>query len=171
MSAGGAAMRRHQQTQLVTIATPKGGTVVADNLTPSQDDVVTITVTPDAGYKIEKAGIIVEATIDPGYAHAPAMAAPAVGYYLPLEGEQPENTSLEASYTFVMPEQPFNVLVTATFTPAIPTSVSETTAAQPVTSVCYVDLSGRVSPVPHAGINVVVTTYANGTRTVARILK
>ncbi len=160
-----------QTTDKVTINTATGGSVVVDNLNPASGETVTITVKPDVGYKIEKADIIVEATIDPGFAHAPAVAAPMVGYFLPLEGNQPYDTTAEASYTFVMPEEPLNALVTAQFKKQTITGVNSTAMSQPVTGVRYVDLSGRVSTMPHMGINVVVTTYADGTRTVTRMMK
>lgn len=155
----------------VVIAPAEGGAVVVDNFNPLPGDVVTITVTPDADYTIEKADITVEATVDPGLAHAPAVGAPSVGCFLPLEGEQPSNTSLEAQYTFVMPEQPLNVLVTANFTRQHPTGLNDVSTSRSVSSVRYVDLSGHVSCAPQTGINLVVTTYADGSHSVTRVLK
>lgn len=158
-------------TERVTIVTLGHGTVAVDNATPAADDVVTITVSPDDGYAIAKSDITAEVTIDPGLAHAPAtVTAPAVGYFLPLEGEQPGDTSHQASYTFTMPEQPLNVQVTARFTEQTVTGLSGTVAATAVTGVCYIDMSGRVGQQPFPGINIVVTTFADGSKTAMRRL-
>ena len=155
----------------VTIVTLGHGTVAVDNTAPAAGDVVTITVTPDEGYAIEKRDIFAEVTTDPGSAHAPAMAAPAVGYYLPIDGEQPGDTSLQASYTFTMPEEPLNVEVTAQFREQTVTGLRETVTAPAVADVRYIDINGRVSQEPFPGINIVVTTYADGSNAVTRRLE
>ena len=152
----------------VTTVTLGHGTVAIDNTTPAAGDVVTITVTPYEGYAIEKRDILAVVTIAPGSAHAPAMAPPAVGYYLTLDGEQPGDTSLQASYTFIMPEEPLNVEVTAQFREQTVTGLSETFTALRVTSVQYLDINGRVSKAPFPGINIIVTTYADGSNSITR---
>ena len=157
-----------QSAGLVKIAPAANGIVAVDNPSPEPGDVVTITVTPDPDYKIAKADITAEAIVDPDVAQAPALGTPPVGYFLTLEGDEPINTTVEASYTFVMPESPLNVLVTARFKEKQHTTVHDPAAQPAVVSVSYVDLAGRVSVTPHPGLNLVVTTLADGSRTVTR---
>ena len=85
-----------------------------------------------------------------------------------LDGEQPGDTSLQASYTFIMPEEPLNVEVTAQFREQTVTGLSETFTALRVTSVQYLDINGRVSKAPFPGINIIVTTYADGSNSITR---
>lgn len=120
-----------------TIATMEKGTVAVDNASPSSGDIVTITVSPDDGYAISKHDITVEVTIDPGSAHAPTMAVLAVGNFLPLEGDQPGDTSLQSSYLFTMPEATLNVQVTAHFTKRTITGLNGLDAAQSKTGQRY----------------------------------
>ncbi len=160
-----------QSAGIVTIAPVVNGIVAVDNSSPAPGDVVTLTVTPDVGYMIAKADITAEATITPGAAQAPALGAPSVGYLLPLQGDQPDDTSVEASYTFEMPEEPYNVLITARFTAQSHTALHDPAVQPAVAHVHYVDLAGRVSQAPHAGINVVVSTLTDGTRTVTRMVR
>ena len=104
--------------QKVTVAEGiTGGTVTVDKAAPAAGETVTITVTPDAGYYIAKSDIVAEATINPGMAQVPALkaAGPNVGMKIDLNGEEPARLSQEATYTFVMPEEPYDVLITATF--------------------------------------------------------
>ena len=106
--------------QTVTVAiNPAGtGTVAVNPTAPAAGTTVTLTVTPAEGYKIAKSDIVAEATIDPGSAQMPRPkdAGPNVGIILELQGEDPADLSAEREYTFTMPEEPLNVLVTANFT-------------------------------------------------------
>ena len=103
--------------QHVTVSPTTGGTVTVGTETPTAGSTVTITVTPEAGYQIAKSDIEVVATIDPGNAQAPIINAtgPNVGYKIELQGDDPANLKDARTYTFVMPEAPLSVLITAHF--------------------------------------------------------
>ena len=106
--------------QTVTVAiNPAGtGTVDVNPTAPAAGATVTLTVTPAEGYKIAKSDIVAEATINPGSAQLPRPkdAGPNVGMILELQGDDPTDLSAAREYTFTMPEEPLNVLVTANFT-------------------------------------------------------
>ena len=93
----------------VHFAEAENGEVTADNLNPADGATVTLTVNPAAGYKLEN--INAEAVIDPGNAQAPhRIAGPGVGLNVEL------TTVVEGqTYTFVMPDAPYEVLVTPEF--------------------------------------------------------
>ena len=96
----------------VHFAEAENGEVTADNLNPDDGATVTLTVNPAAGYKLEN--INAEAVIDPGNAQAPhRIAGPGVGINVEL------TTVVEGqTYTFVMPDAPYEVLVTPEFAQA-----------------------------------------------------
>ena len=130
--------------QKVVIAETQGGTITVDKPNATAGETVMLTVTPDNGYEIRKAGVIAEATIDPGYAHAPRLmeTGPTVGLYIELVGDDPSDLGQERTYTFTMPESPLNVLINATFTNSTVTSIDDigTTDDKPVH---YFNLQGR----------------------------
>ena len=51
------------------------------------------------------------------------------------------------------------------------TAVDEVDASKTVTGVTYYTLAGQQSATPVAGVNIVVTTYSDGTRTTAKVIK
>ena len=104
--------------QKVVVAPTTNGTVAVDNAAPTAGATVTVTVTPADRYQIAKSDIEVVATIDPGNAQAPALmeAGPGVGMKIDLVGDDPANLNDERTYTFTMPAEPYNVLITAKFT-------------------------------------------------------
>ena len=95
-----------------------GGTVTVDNPDAEVGETVTVTVTPDTDYQIAKSDILVEATIDPGHAQVPGLkdGGPGVGLPIELQGEDPADMRQERTYTFTMPEAPYDAFITATFT-------------------------------------------------------
>ena len=99
--------------QQVMVTTPVNGQVTISPENPTAGSTVTITVKPNQGFCIHKAGIEVVKLIDTGSAQGPRR----IGIADPLEisGDEPTDPTLETSYTFEMPEEPFNVRVTATF--------------------------------------------------------
>lgn len=105
------------QTVNVVINPAGTGTVAVSPTAPAAGATVTLTVTPAEGYKIAKSDIVAEATINPGSAQLPRPkdAGPNVGMILELQGDDPADLSAERTYTFTMPEEPYNVLVTANF--------------------------------------------------------
>ncbi len=106
------------QTVNVVINPAGTGTVAVSPTAPAAGATVTLTVTPAEGYKIAKSDIVAEATINPGSAQLPRPkdAGPNVGMILELQGDDPADLSAAREYTFTMPEEPLNVLVTANFT-------------------------------------------------------
>ena len=104
--------------QKVVVAPTTNGTVAVDNAAPTAGATVTVTVTPADRYQIAKSDIEVVATIDPGNAQAPALmeAGPGVGMKIDLVGDDPANLNDARTYTFTMPAEPYNVLITAKFT-------------------------------------------------------
>ena len=106
------------QTVNVVINPAGTGTVTVDPASPIAGSTVTLTVAPAEGYKIAKSDIVVEATINPGSAQLPRPkdGGPSVGKILELQNDDPADLSESREYTFTMPEEPYNVLVTANFT-------------------------------------------------------
>ena len=105
--------------QTVIIAPTTNGTVTFSPEAPTPGGTVTLTVTPAEGYKITKNDVEAELIIDPGSAQAPSLmdvTPPNVGVKLELGGEDPADLNASREYTFTMPEAPYSVLVTATFT-------------------------------------------------------
>ena len=102
---------------VVTVKQSANGQVAVDKATAAAGETVTITVTPDAGYYTTKDLIKAEKTVGGGSAQAPGLKAdgPGVGSYVTVNGE-PANTVDEANtYTFVMPDDPYGVQVSAEF--------------------------------------------------------
>lgn len=85
----------------VTIDEFTGGTIVEKS---QVDRVVTITVTPAAGYAIGKSDIVVVPTVNPNSSFTrtdgPSLAEP-----LTLEGDDPKDLSEPRDYTFTVPEE------------------------------------------------------------------
>ena len=51
------------------------------------------------------------------------------------------------------------------------TSVKDVNASKTITGVTYVNMAGQTSKTPFQGVNVVVTTMADGTTSVAKVIK
>ena len=100
--------------QHLTVAVDKdmvGGSVVASIADNSR--VVTLTVTPNAGYAISRSDIVVRPMVAPGVSGSRRrvpVAAP-----LPLSGDDPVDLSAGRQYTFTVPEAYSGAYVTATF--------------------------------------------------------
>ena len=82
----------------------KGGTVEVTGQSAPADDgsvVVTITVTPDFGYKIAKSDLLVVPTYSPSVTRSdePVVAEP-----LQLSGDDPEDLTEKRDYTFTVPK-------------------------------------------------------------------
>lgn len=61
--------------------------------------------------------------------------------------------------------------LTVTDVPPVPTAVDDVTAAKVVASVKYVNLAGQVSDSAFDGVNIVVTTYTDGTTRSEKMMK
>ena len=80
-----------------------GGTVVVSGYDTSAGDgsvVVTITVSPEEGYKIAKSDILVVSTVP---ASGTREGSPSIADNLQLNGNDPENLSDKRDYTFTVP--------------------------------------------------------------------
>lgn len=95
--------------QQVVVMDADHGSLSVDKPAATGGEVVTITVTPQPGYYTIAADLRAEVTIDPGYGHAP-QRAPQVGELLELT-----EVTAGVSYTFIMPEDPYDVQVSTTF--------------------------------------------------------
>lgn len=157
-------------SQSLTVAPPENGSVTVQPLEPVAGDLVTVTVTPADGYCIKKSNIQVEVTVPVPFAQAPAKAAagPQVGSFIELDGDEPDDTTVETSYSFVMPDEPYGVLITARFVQSGVTGIDDASIAKQVTATHYVNLSGQVSVQPFDGHNIVVRTFSDGTTEVSR---
>ena len=100
---------------IVEIAATANGSVTAS----LNGQACTLTVKPDAGYRISRDDVTVQATVNPEVSTARAATPIAVGYPLTLSGDDPADLSAERQYTFTIPEGYSGAYVTATFT-AIP---------------------------------------------------
>lgn len=61
--------------------------------------------------------------------------------------------------------------ITFDFDIPIATGVTHNVATKSISGVKYVNLAGVQSTVPFDGVNVVVTTYSDGTKSVSKIMK
>ena len=113
--------------QTVTVIQPQNGQVNFSPAAPTAGETVTITVTPDQGYCIHKADIVVSKIINPGSAQGPARIG--IAENIEISGIEPTDPTLEANYTFVMPADPINVQIRATFSEAPSYTVSLDPAA------------------------------------------
>ena len=93
------------------------GSVAVDKATANPGETVTITVTPANGFYAEKSDVKAEKTIDGGSAQAPGLKAdgPGVGSPVTVSGDPTNTVDKVNTYTFVMPEDPYGVQVSAEF--------------------------------------------------------
>lgn len=99
--------------QDLTVAVDKdmvGGSVVASI---ADNRVVTLTVTPAAGYAISRSDIVVRPMVAPGVSGSRRRVP--VATPLPLSGDDPADLSAGRQYTFTVPEAYSGAYVTATF--------------------------------------------------------
>ena len=82
---------------------------------------VTITVTPAAGYCINKSDIVVQKLADPSRANA-RQRVPGIAELLAVAG--PPRSTVETDYTFVVPADYAGALVTVTFTELPPATAT-----------------------------------------------
>ena len=76
------------------------------------------------------------------------------------------NEKNRGSFTFDDIYSDVNVLITFT-----QTAVEEIEATKAVANVAYYNMAGQMSAQPVDGVNIVVTTYTDGTRTTAKVIK
>lgn len=93
------------------------GTLTVDKAEALAGDTVTITVTPDYGYSATSSDVSIELTIDPSISHAPHRTmALALGDIFHPTGDTRATHDFPATYSFVMPDYPLSVLISANFT-------------------------------------------------------
>ena len=102
--------------QQVSVSATSNGQVTFSPEAPTAGQTVTITVTPNQGYCIHKSDIVVKKTIDAGSAQGPARIG--IAGNIEISGTEPSNPTVEAQYTFTMPEEPYGARIDATFSEA-----------------------------------------------------
>lgn len=160
-----------QAAQKVTVGSAENGVVKVSTVEPGAGDIVTITVTPAEGYCLPKNKLSAEAMVSPQVAQAPIRTqaeGPQVGYLLDIIGDEPSDNTTETTYSFVMPEEPFDVLVTAMFQQSGSTGISGTSLAKQVAAMRYVNVAGQEAQQPFKGVNIVVKVHNDGTMAVTK---
>ncbi len=102
---------------VVTVKQSANGTIAVDKRNAAAGETVTITVTPNEGFYTTKDLIKAEKTIGGGSAQAPGLKVdgPGVGSLVTVNGDPTNTVDKENTYTFVMPEDPYGVQVSAEF--------------------------------------------------------
>lgn len=102
---------------VVTVKQSANGTVAVDKPNAAAGETVTITVTPNEGFYTTKDLIKAEKTIGGGSAQAPGLKVdgPGVGSPVTVSGDPTNTVDKVNTYTFVMPEDPYGVQVSAEF--------------------------------------------------------
>ncbi|MBO4871174.1 MAG: Ig-like domain-containing protein, partial [Muribaculaceae bacterium] len=143
--------------QRVHITETEHGTIEADNMNPEDGATVTLTVTPETGYSLES--ISAEAVINPENSQAPRrIDGPSVGVPVTLttiaEGQ---------TYTFVMPDAPYEVIITTVFaltdyTITVAEGIENGTVAADKQTANYGE-AVNVTVTPAAGYELATLTY------------
>ena len=76
-----------------------------------------------------------------------------------------------ANVMLITPEHAILIADDATATVNNSSAISQITAQKEVAKVRYINVAGQESDTPFEGINVVVTTYTDGTRTTRKIIR
>ncbi|MBQ5466473.1 MAG: hypothetical protein IIT60_04400, partial [Muribaculaceae bacterium] len=88
-----------------------------------------------------------------------------------IAGDGPSRTNGEVPYKPYAGTVPYIVYPTNISASSIITAVNDVNTVKTVKQVRYYNLAGVESSEPFDGVNVVVTTYTDGTRTAAKVLK
>ena len=148
------------------------GTAIVDKTTAAAGETVTITVTPTDKYKVESVKVysvredengpgIGDGTVDAGGIGAPRRAAT-------FKEELSVTDNGDNTYSFAMPAADVEVEVQFSQTPTAINSIESSAA---VASVKYINVAGQVSEQAHSGLNIVVTTYTDGTTSTVKVVK
>ena len=97
----------------IKLMTIKNGTVIVDKTSASKGTVVTMTVTPNEGYYIRKEDINVLKIVNPN--HAQGRGDVPIGYYVTINGDDPSDVSQPRNYTFTVPDNGYELQVSAGF--------------------------------------------------------
>lgn len=105
----------HVPTALTSAVTGTGAVTFKDNndntITEARyNEVVKVVVAPGTDYYAENANVKAQVTLDPTFAQAPG-----VGQYLTVSGTDIADDETPATYTFVMPANPYGVHVDVDF--------------------------------------------------------
>ena len=110
------------------------GSVVVTNV-DDNTRLVTLTVTPNSGYKVTKGNIIVQKLLDPGKAQA-SRRTPGITDVIPVDGPDVVTGPTSGTYNFTVPEGYDGALVSVTFTstdPAVVININRNTRASQIT--------------------------------------
>lgn len=94
------------------------GTVTADKTSASKGETVMLTVTPADGFYFEKEDLEVVRTVNPGVANSRRKIP--INDFIEVTGSDPSNLSKERTYTFTVPDDGYELQVSATFEARIP---------------------------------------------------
>ena len=102
---------------VVTVKQSANGTIAVDKRNAAAGETVTSTGTPNEGFYTTKDLIKAEKTIGGGSAQAPGLKVdgPGVGSLVTVNGDPTNTVDKVNTYTFVMPEDPYGVQVSAEF--------------------------------------------------------
>ena len=98
----------------IKVMTVSHGTVTVDKSSASKDATVTITVTPSSGYYFQKKNLEVVKTVNPNLAWA-SGEIPIAGT-ITVSGSDPSDLSKSRKYTFTVPDDGYELQVSAIFT-------------------------------------------------------
>ena len=98
----------------IKVMTMTNGTVTTDKNSASKNETVTLTVTPSDGYYFQKEDLEVVKTVNPNFSRTRGEI-PVSGSIL-VSGSDPADLSVARSYTFTVPDDGYELQVSATFT-------------------------------------------------------
>ena len=111
------------QTDIILDEPFSNGAVVVTSVI-NDTRLVTLTITPDNGYKVTKGNIIVQKLLDPSKARA-SRRAPGITDVIPVSGDDVVTGPTSGTYTFTVPEGYDGALVSVTFTSTAASAIIE----------------------------------------------
>ena len=98
----------------IKVMTITNGTVIANKTSASKGDEITLTVTPNDGYYFQKENLEVVKTVNPNFANTRSDVP--VATPIAITGDDPSDLSTARTYKFTVPDDGYELQVSATFT-------------------------------------------------------
>ena len=98
----------------IKVMTITNGTVTANKTSASKGDEITLTVTPNDGYYFQKENLEVVKTVNPNFANTRSDVP--VATPIAITGDDPSDLSIVRTYKFTVPDDGYELQVSATFT-------------------------------------------------------
>ena len=98
----------------IKVMTITNGTVTANKTSASKGDEITLTVTPNDGYYFQKENLEVVKTVNPNFANTRSDVP--VATPIAITGDDPADLSTARTYKFTVPDDGYELQVSATFT-------------------------------------------------------